>query len=164
MEIKKTLAIGAFTAAIASSALFISPEEGISMTAYQDSVNVWTVCRGHTGKDVIRGKVYTTAMCDSLFRSDIWAAMSGVLSATKDVPPTPVLVAFTSFAFNVGVSKFKTSTMLKKYNTGDLAGACKEPLRWKFAGGLDCSVRSNGCYGVWSRRNREVAMCESGIK
>lgn len=160
---KQALAVS-FAGAIAASAMFIAPEEGISLVAYQDSVKVWTVCRGHTGPDVKKNLVYTNAMCDSLFKSDIWIAMKGVIKNLKVEVPEPVLVSFTSFVFNVGEGKFRTSTMLRKANAGDLSGACKEFPRWKYAGGMDCSVRANNCWGVWERRSREQTMCESGLK
>lgn len=162
MDIKKTLMAGAFTAAIAASASFIEPEEGISLKSYQDSVKVWTICRGHTGPEVKKGLIYTNAMCDTLFKSDIWKAMQGVLRNVSVELPEPVLVSFTSFVFNVGEGKFRTSTMRALVNSGDVVGACKQLPRWKFAGGLDCSVRANNCWGVWERRQREQALCLSG--
>lgn len=164
MEVKKRLIATAFAGAIAASAAFIGPEEGLSLKAYQDSVKIWTICRGHTGPEVKKGLVYTNAMCETLFRSDIWKAMEAVLRRTTRELPEPILVAATSFVFNVGEGKFATSTMRNKLNAGDFAGACKEFPRWKFAGGMDCSVRSNNCWGVWERRQREQAMCESGVQ
>lgn len=163
MEIKKALLPAAFVGALASSAVFIEKEEGVSLQAYQDSVKVWTICMGHTGPEVKRGLVYTKAMCDTLFRSDLWKYMKGVLTVTKVDLPEPALVAMTSFAFNVGLGNYKDSTMLKLINAGDLAAACKQLPRWKFADGRDCSIRSNNCWGVWERRLREQALCESGV-
>jgi lysozyme len=161
VDVKKTLLATAFTGAIAASAAFIGPEEGISLKAYQDSVKVWTICRGHTGPEVKKGLVYTNAMCETLFRTDIWKAMQVVLQNTKVELPEPVLVSFTSFVFNAGGGNFKSSTLLKKANSGDIIGACNQLPRWKFAGGLDCSVRSNNCWGVWERRLREQELCLS---
>ena len=43
--------------------------------------------------------------------------------------------ALTSFAYNVGPTAFKQSTMLKKLNSGDFEGAASEFDRWIFAGG-----------------------------
>lgn len=164
MDAKKTLIAATFTGAIAASAAFIGPEEGVSLKAYQDSVKVWTICRGHTGPEVKKGLIYTNAMCDTLFRTDIWKAMSAVLRNTKVDLPEPVLVSFTSFVFNAGEGNFKSSTLLKKANSGDIIGACNQLPRWKFAGGLDCSVRSNNCWGVWERRLREQELCLSPYK
>lgn len=163
MEVKKVLLAASFASAIAASAAFIGPEEGISLKSYTDSVRIWTICRGHTGPEVKKGLVYTEAMCDALFRSDIWKAMEGVLKYTKVKMPEPMLVAMTSFAFNAGIYNYRDSTMLQLINRGDFAAACKQLPRWKYAGGYDCSVRSNNCWGVWERRLREQNLCESAL-
>ncbi|WP_244576009.1 glycoside hydrolase family protein, partial [Escherichia coli] len=36
-----------------------------------DIVGVWTVCHGHTGKDIIPGKTYTKAECKALLNKDL---------------------------------------------------------------------------------------------
>ena len=56
-------AIGGGTIAIAS-VLITGPSgndglEGVSYVPYKDIVGVWTVCHGHTGKDIMLGKTYT---------------------------------------------------------------------------------------------------------
>lgn len=165
MEIKKKFAAVAFTGVLGASAAFIGPSEGIKFKAYQDVGKVWTVCRGHTGPDVIRNKWYTEAQCAALFNTDLWVAMNGVLThVQREDIPEPVLVSYTSFAFNVGVQKFQTSTMGKLAKAGRYKESCAEFKRWKFAGGYDCSVRSNNCYGVWERRAAEENYCMSAFK
>lgn len=165
MKIKEVVIPAGLAGAFALSAAFIAPEEGLSLKAYQDSVKVWTICRGHTGPLVKKGLVLDQAACDSLFRSDIWTAMSGVLLYTKGVTlPESVLVSFTSFTLNVGTGKFKSSTARSLMLQGKFAEACRQIPRWKYAGGMDCSIRSNNCYGVWTRRLREEAYCLDGLK
>lgn len=56
-------AVGGGAIAIAS-ALITGPTgndglEGVRYNPYQDVVGVWTVCYGHTGKDIMLGKKYT---------------------------------------------------------------------------------------------------------
>ncbi len=60
-------AIGGGAIAIAS-VLITGPSgndglEGVSYIPYKDIVGVWTVCHGHTGKDIMLGKTYTKAEC-----------------------------------------------------------------------------------------------------
>jgi lysozyme len=43
--------------------------------------------------------------------------------------------AIVSFAFNLGVGNLKQSTLLKKLNAGDFAGAANEFAKWNKAGG-----------------------------
>lgn len=164
MELNKKIVATAFAGAIAASAAFIGPEEGLRLQAYQDSVKIWTICRGHTGPEVKKGLILTNAACDALFKTDIWVAMNGVLRNVTVELPEPVLVSFTSFVFNVGEGKFKSSTARTMLNQGNFIGACHQLPRWKFAGGYDCSVRSNGCYGVWQRRLKEESYCMSAFQ
>jgi lysozyme len=66
---------------------------------------------------------------------------------------------FVSFSYNVGSSAFCRSTLVRKLNTGDYAGACDELLRWRFVAGRDCAVPSSRCAGLWKRRQDEYAAC-----
>ncbi|STL94996.1 phage lysozome [Escherichia coli] len=59
---KAIAAIGGGAVAIAS-VLITGPSgddglEGVSYIPYKDIVGVWTVCHGHTGKDIMLGKTY----------------------------------------------------------------------------------------------------------
>lgn len=68
-------AIGGGAIAIAST-LITGPTgndglEGVRYDPYQDVVGVWTVCYGHTGKDIMLGKKYTEAECRALLSKDL---------------------------------------------------------------------------------------------
>lgn len=69
--------------------------------------------------------------------------------------------AFLSFAYNVGTSAFCKSTMVKKLNAEDYAGACKELLRWTFFQGKNCALPENSrlCGGLATRRQHEYQQC-----
>lgn len=69
--------------------------------------------------------------------------------------------AFLSFAYNVGPNAFCKSTMVKKLNAEDYAGACRELLRWTFFQGKDCSAPENRrlCGGLATRRQHEYQQC-----
>jgi lysozyme len=63
--------------------------------------------------------------------------------------------AFTSFAFNIGVSAFCTSnSVAKPLNQGQYTQACEGMYKWVYV---------NGKYteGLYNRRKIEVAMCKS---
>lgn len=68
--------------------------------------------------------------------------------------------AFISFAYNVGEGAFCRSTMARKLNEGDYAGACAEFDRWTFFQGKDCRDPANRCRGLAERRAAERAQCE----
>ena len=66
--------------------------------------------------------------------------------------------ALISFCYNVGVYNCKTSTLFTLINRGDLVGAGKQFARWHYVKKLDCTVRSNNCYGIVLRRVAETNM------
>jgi lysozyme len=60
--------------------------------------------------------------------------------------------AYSSFAFNVGVSAFCKSTLVKKLNAGDYTGACNELPKWVYSGGKKYN-------GLVKRREQERKLC-----
>ncbi len=142
---------------------FTAPHEGIKYDAYKDSVGVWTICRGHTA-GVKAGDHATQEQCDQYFRDDLAQATVQLDSLAKVEIPTGAKVVFVDFIFNVGVGNFQSSTMLKKINSGDFAGACREFSRWTRAGGKNCFDKSNNCYGIIIRRLAQQAECLRGLQ
>lgn len=64
--------------------------------------------------------------------------------------------AFLSLAYNIGSGAFCGSTLVRKLNTGDYAGACAEISRWdKFKG--------RPLRGLTIRRAKERAQCEGRV-
>lgn len=63
--------------------------------------------------------------------------------------------AFVSLAYNIGSGAFCGSTLVRKLNAGDYAGACAEIDRWTYAGGKRLP-------GLVKRRAEERARCEGG--
>jgi len=60
--------------------------------------------------------------------------------------------AYLSLSYNIGSRAFCNSTLVKKLNQFDYAGACKEILRWDRAGGK--VIR-----GLTVRRQKEYEQC-----
>ena len=60
--------------------------------------------------------------------------------------------AIYSFAYNVGATATINSTLLKKLNAKDYAGACSELKRWVYAGGKKWK-------GLMNRRDVEYEVC-----
>jgi len=56
--------------------------------------------------------------------------------------------AVLSFVYNLGVNALKNSTLLKRLNSGDIAGARIEIMRWVYGGGKRLS-------GLVARRQQE---------
>ena len=60
--------------------------------------------------------------------------------------------AYVSLAYNIGTGAFCGSTLVKKLNAGDYAGACEEILRWVKQGGRVLQ-------GLVNRRQEERRQC-----
>jgi lysozyme len=76
--------------------------------------------------------------------------------AVKRCAPVPMhpyeFQAYVSFTYNVGETAFCKSTLAKKLNALDYAGACKELLRWDKVNGVTVK-------GLTSRRQDEYRIC-----
>ncbi|MFP2422221.1 lysozyme [Pseudescherichia vulneris] len=131
--------------------------EGVRYKSYKDVVGVWTVCYGHTGKDIMLGKTYTESECMALLNADLNNVARQIDPYIKvDIPET-MRGAMYSFAYNVGAGNFKTSTLLRKINQGDEKGACDQLRRWTYAGGKQWK-------GLVTRREIEREVCLWGEK
>lgn len=143
--------------AMAIAAVLIPALEGKENKPYQDVVGVWTVCYGHTGSDIIKSKTYTDAECQALLNKDLVPFARSVERSVK-VPATEYQkAALISFSYNVGVSAFERSSLLRKLNAGDYAGACDGLRQWIYAGGKEWK-------GLMSRREIEREVCMWGQK
>jgi lysozyme len=70
-----------------------------------------------------------------LLRKDLAEVAAGILARVRAPLTQGQFDALCSFVFNVGLGHFGSSTLLKKLNAGDYAGAASEFLRWDKASG-----------------------------
>lgn len=107
--------------------------------AYVDPVGVLTIGWGHTnhhGRRFAAGDVWTQKECDDELASDM-ARFERVVDSMVDVDLTQCQFdALVSFTYNVGDGNLGKSTLLKKVNAGDFAGAAKEFHKWNKGGGV----------------------------
>jgi lysozyme len=125
--------------------------EGVRLTAYQDSVGVWTIGYGHTGPDVAPGKTISQAQADTILMKDIARFEDGVNKLVKTSLTQNQFDALVDFSFNLGLGNLGSSTLLKKLNAGDYKEAAEEFLRWDKAGGKALA-------GLTKRRAAERAL------
>jgi lysozyme len=124
--------------------------EGLELTAYQDVAGIWTIGYGHTG-GVKEGDTITLEEAELLLRKDLRrfeATVSKVITAKLSQNQYDALVSFT---YNVGERAFIKSTLRRKLNQGDYAGAAEEFPRWVYAGGKIVK-------GLQNRRAQERAL------
>ena len=158
-----TVAITSVLVTAGTMSLWGEVEGGPVLTPYQDVAGVWTVCRGHTGPDVIPGIPWTLERCN---RQD-WDNLIRFGQAVVDCTGNAALSrgqrdALTVFAGNVGEDAFCSSQVAAQVRAGSFPRVESEMLRWIYH-----SCRSaGGCQysrGLFNRRMREVArMKEAG--
>ncbi|HWU19391.1 MAG TPA: lysozyme [Devosia sp.] len=148
---------GALTAAGLLAVAFVGGWEGLRLKSYPDIIGVWTACYGST-ENIRPGMQFTKAQCDELLVDDLVEHEAGLRRCLKspDTIPVKSYVAFVSWTFNVGVYNACHSTLVRKVNAGDVAGACNELPRWNRAGGKVVQ-------GLINRRADERRLCLEGV-
>ena len=66
---------------------------------------------------------------------------------------------YLDFTYNFGQANWNGSSMLRNLKAGQYKQACDSLLKWKYIAKRDCSVRSNNCYGVWTRQLERHTKC-----
>ncbi|MGO2497764.1 MAG: lysozyme [Vibrio litoralis] len=154
MQISKRVMAAISAAALSIASAMIVDLEGVEYTPYYDVAGVLTVCYGHTGDD-IEDRTYSEEECQELLDSDLTRIASLIdPNIYADISVTQ-RAALYSFTYNVGPTAFNNSTLLKKLNANDMAGACSELHRWIYAGGKKWK-------GLMNRREIEEAVCLYG--
>lgn len=120
--------------------------EGCHLTAYPDPGTggvPWTIGWGSTGPGIRKGVVWTQEKADKRLSEDVQDFMEGVEEAVTAPLRANELGALTSLAYNIGLSAFRRSTLLRKLNALDFNGAAQEFGRWNKAGGRVMKGLSN---------------------
>ena len=108
--------------------------EGCKLTAYQDSVGVWTIGYGHT-KGVYDGMTITQDEAEQMLLTEL-EEYEGYIESMVTVPLTQnQFDALVVWIYNLGPTNFKNSTLLKELNAGNYNAAGQEITRWNKAGG-----------------------------
>lgn len=109
--------------------------EGLRTEAYLDPAGVLTIGYGHTGHDVRPGDVISKYWAERLLKADLYDVEKAVDGLGIDFNQ-PQFDAMVSFAFNLGINKLKTSTLLKLIKEGGSHSAIiREFKKWVWAGG-----------------------------
>lgn len=129
--------------------------EGCKLTAYQDSVGIWTIGYGWTqpvdGKPIRAGMSINQETAERLLKTGLVSYENDVSRLVKVRLAQWQFDALVSFTYNLGARSLSTSTLLRKLNAGDYAGAADEFLRWNNAGGKVLN-------GLTRRREAERAL------
>ena len=113
--------------------------EGFVASAYLCPANVWTIGIGTTvypnGTKVKKGDKCTQEQALEYLQHDLKSFEKTVSESVKVPLSQNQFDALVSLAYNIGSGAFKNSTLLKKLNAKDYAGAADQFLVWNKGGG-----------------------------
>ena len=108
--------------------------EACALTAYQDSVGVWTIGYGHTA-GVKRGDKITLYQAEQFLKEDL-AKFEAIANKVKGLSTQGRYDAVLDFIYNCGPANFNASTLKKYIEGGKKTWEIQEQfLRWVNAGG-----------------------------
>ena len=138
--------------------------EGFRANAYMDpgSINGLPITIGfgstrwEDGSPIRMGDHISEERAAHLLRLEVAETEEAVNEAVTVPMTQEQFDALVSFAYNVGISAFKKSTLLRKLNAGDTRGAAREFLRWNLNDGRVMA-------GLTKRRHAEMALFLTGL-
>ena len=136
----------------------VPAHEGEVLSTYKDPVGILTVCYGDTDPAMaIPGVTYTREECRQSLERQLYAHAEPVLACTPVLDGHPEqLAAAVSLAYNIGSSNYCKSTVARRFNAGDWAGACA-------AFGMWTKAKGKVLPGLVRRRADEAALCEKNL-
>lgn len=128
-----------YSAALAMASRLIIQCEGTKLAPYQDSGGVWTIGNGTITIDGEPVTAETPPITMARASELMMAELEEKAAAVDAVAPVDATdgqrSSCYSFTYNLGVSAFEKSTLLKKWLAGDVLGAGDQFNAWIYAGG-----------------------------
>ena len=113
--------------------------EGLRLTAYQDSVGVWTIGYGHTAEAdppaPKAGMKITEKEANDILTRDLGQYERAVTKAISVAPTSNQFAAMVSLCYNIGPTNFAKSSVVRRMNEGNSKAAADAFLLWNKAGG-----------------------------
>ena len=116
--------------------------EGKRLTAYPDPATggePFTIGFGHTSRAgppaVKKGMRITDQQATDILKADLVKFEDAVVKALTKCPTANQFAAMVSLCFNIGPGAFSKSSVVRKFNAGDTAGAANAFLLWNRAAG-----------------------------
>lgn len=110
----------------------IKEYEGLRLEAYTCPAGVWTIGWGHTGPEVEDGLEISLDEAQEYFEEDLLKFETGIRKYVMVEINQNQFDALVSLSYNIGIGAFKSSTLLRKLNAGDIQGAANQFLVWKY--------------------------------
>lgn len=127
--------------------------EGCKLEAYLCPAGIWTCGWGATGADVRPGTRWTQEQADArLIRdADVFYRGVGKLSPSLWLEGDERHSAIADFAYNLGLTRYKASTLKRRVDAGDWSRVPEELDKWVLGGGKKLP-------GLVARRKAEAAL------
>lgn len=116
------------------AAPLVKEMEGLKLEAYICPAGKATIGYGHTG-GVQLGTRITKEDADKMLTLDLEKFKAQVAKYVHVQVTRGQFIALLDFVFNLGSRSLITSTLLKKFNDGDVRGAADEFPKWVHANG-----------------------------
>lgn len=142
--------------ALATLYMLIRQFEGCKLVAYLCPAGVWTCGFGSTGPDVVQGTVWPLAYALQRMQADAQMFSTSTLRLCPGLQGN-LLAAIADFAYNLGLTRLKGSTLRRRILVGDWRGACDELGKWVNGGGRRLR-------GLLVRRAAEVMLVQAATR
>ena len=129
--------------------------EGCRLEGYLCPAGIPTVGWGHTGPEVKVGMHISQDIADAYLLKDVTHFADGVRKLLNRDPEQNQFDAMVSLAYNIGLGNFGKSTVLRKFNEGDIISSAKGFMLWTKAAGKELP-------GLVTRRAAEQALFQLG--
>ena len=165
MSNKTKVIVTMLTAISASGIYYTQSKEGTVLKPYYDSVKVATVGTGTTvypnGQKVkITDPPITKKQATEYLKFHIDKDAKIFNKTLLGIPLSQTEYdLYMDFTYQFGTGAWSQSSVLHNLKAGRYKAACDSLLKWKYAAKRDCSVRSNNCYGVWTRQVERHQKC-----
>lgn len=109
--------------------------EGLRLRAYLCPAGVPTIGYGSTGPDVRLGQTCTPQEAEARMQRDAGVYLGGTCALVPTARTAARQAALSDFAYNLGLTRLKASTLRRRALAGDWDGARAELARWVRGGG-----------------------------
>lgn len=173
MTSKKVIASAATMAALLLGGSGVGVYKGLEGGApsggvYRDVAGVLTDCHGNT-KNVRQDFKRSDQECRDLLNGEAQRIGEFIYPKLKYAPSVKTLASLISFTYNVGDYGFTGSSVIKRWNAGDFAGACyamhawNKVKEWYVENGVR-KYRLVVSPGLVNRRVVEYTLCMEGLQ
>lgn len=150
---------GVSALAIFIAAAFIMPREGDNnRVGYFDRIaHLASYCYGGTGPRAIVGHHYTAQECHDQLADDVRTHAAGISRCLTRPLPDKTFAALISLSYNAGIAGVCHSTVVRRFNAGDIRGGCDAFRSWVYSRGVRIQ-------GLANRREAERTLCLQGLQ